>query len=225
MEQLKSRLKRFPVTIWFMIAIGYGAFDYLRYVGIIFKENSDSPFLAKMTQIETAKQEVVKMQDKITKANAFLKNLENKKNELRSLAVELDNMKATLTESLDIPNFMKMLITEARKVGLNVLGLKPTGQTKKEFYSENAFELNFKGAYIQLLAYIDRLSQSQRVMRIASFNIKPSGSAQARFVELEGAMQVKGYYYLGSKADEISRKNNASQPITPNAGTTSGGQN
>ncbi len=213
-ENLKLKLNRFPVIPVLAVALIYAGYHYTRYTGMILREGSDSPYLAKEALIEPAKQEVLRIEERIRKANEFWKNLENKKNELRTIAVELDNMKASLSESFDIPDFMKMLITEAKRVGLSVVGLKPTGQIKKEFYSENTFELGFTGAYVQLLAFFDRLSQSQKVLRISNFSIKPRGSAQARFVELEGKLQVKGYSYLGTKADEISKKSSTAPPVS-----------
>ncbi len=205
-ESLKNLINRIPFIPLFIGIIAYLCFDaYVFTYGKILSYEPGSDYISKQKQIEAKKLENIHIKEKIEKAVEFWKTLESKKKELQNLAKDLDGMKATLSEHLDVPEFMKLILTEAKKVGLTVLGLKPISQNKKEYYTENSFELGFRGAYVQLLVFLDRLSESQRVIRVDNFLIKPKGNPQARFVELEGTIQVKGYYYLGSKLDEVKK--------------------
>ena len=200
-ERLLANLGRIP-TVPLLLAF---LFYYIGYGYYSFMGAEDSPLTSKKKQVVAAKEENGRIKEKIKKANEFSKSLEAKKSEIQGLVQELNGMKATLSESFDVPEFMKMIITEAKKTGLVVLALKPTSQGKKEYYSESAFELSFKGAYVQLLVFLDRLAQAQKVIRTDHLVIKPKGSPYARYVELEGTVQIKGFSYLGTKADEIAQ--------------------
>lgn len=225
-EMLKERLEKFPITLLLVLFLGYLAYDYS-----VFMNDPASLLTAKKTELKGAKEINNKIQERVKQANEYVRNLEAKTAEIRRLAVELEGMKATLTESLDVPGFMKMAITEAKKVGLVVLGLKPTALNKSEYYVEQAFELNFRGVYVQLLVFLDRLSQAQKIVRVDNFSIKPKGGGSSRYVELEGTVQIKTYYYLGSKADELGRTESlapasvppSGSPATPPTPVSSGG--
>ncbi len=115
-------------------------------------------------------------------------------------------MKSTLTENNDIPSFMKLVLTEAKRVGLMVTSLSPLPSLTKQYYIEQPFDLSFQGVYIQLIAFLDRLAQSERIVRVDDFTVKPRGNtAKAnRFVELEVTIKVRTYVYLGTPEDEVA---------------------
>lgn len=211
-EKLKNIMDRFPIKPALVLVTLYLAgYDYY----FSFLQDSSSPLVQKTNQISQIKQENLKLKEKIKQAEEFQKNLEVKRQELRSLAQELDNMKATLTEGLDVPDFMKMIITEAKKIGLLVQGLKPIGKDNKEHYSEHAFEFSFRGAYVQILAFLDRLSQSQKVIQIDQISIGPQGSQRSKHIELNGTILVKTFSYLGSPVDEIATHRDQSTSGAP----------
>src|SRR5688572_26130115 len=115
MDQVKELLEKIPVApIVLAAAIWYG-YDVHSFIN---DESSD--YKQKLVQIELAKDENKKIVEKVKQAEAFYKTLDAKKVQLREMASRLDEMKSTLTEDLDIAEFIKMTVTEANKVGLNV---------------------------------------------------------------------------------------------------------
>jgi Tfp pilus assembly protein PilO len=222
-EKLIEILNKIPFPLVYLGIIGTLGYHYY---------DLNYPEASKLKQTEatlvSVQGESAKIEDNIRKANEFKKRLETKRAEIRQMAQELDSMKATLSENLDIPAFVKMVVTEARKVGLMVTGIKPSPeQVRKEYYAEQAFDLNFRGVYAQLLVFLDRLSQAQKIVRVDNFTVHPIATASiSRYVELEGLVQVKAYYYLGSKADDIARGGGASpgaaRPSVPVAAPAAG---
>ncbi len=180
---------------------GWLAYDYF----YDFQNNLESPKNARLSQISEIKAANESLKKRIREINEFYKNLETKKQEIRGLALELDGLKSTLSESIDVPSFMNTVTTEARKVGLTVSKIRPVAAKKEKYYGEQAFDLEFRGVYVQLLVFLNRLSQSQKIIRIEDFRIHPKGSSRARFVELEGTVQIKAYYYLGTEEDRLGR--------------------
>jgi type IV pilus assembly protein PilO len=200
-DKIKEILSRIPIGTLALLYAGYLGYDYWS-----FTHDESSPLLQKQSQIESAKTDNAKLQVKVKQGQDFLKSLEAKKAELRKLAGDLEAMKGTLPEALDVPEFMKTTLTEARKVGLTVVSLKPTEGKNFEFYAEQPFEFAFRGVYVQLMVFLERMANIQRIARVDDFDIKPLSPGASRYVELEGTVNIRAYRYLNSKADELARE-------------------
>lgn len=203
--KLKESLEKVPFSLLFVVFAGYLAYDYYW-----FTSDAASPLIAKQGEVQALKNEVTGLRGKIKDAQEFFRTLEAKKTELRMLAQQLDGMKSTLATDIDVPNFMRTVVTEAHKIGITVLSLRPTEAGDKEFYHEQAFEFVFRGVYVQLLVFLDRLSNIKTIVRVENFEINPVGSASNQYVELQGSLQLKAYSYVRSKADEVASGKGAS---------------
>lgn len=193
-------LGKIPVIPIFMAFLGYIGFNYYQ-----FNNSPTSPLLIKRAELANAKQEASKLKAKLKEVEEFKKNLDLKREEIRNLAVKLDEMKATLSERLDIAGFLKTSVTEARRAGLNVISLKPGSSTEKEFYAEQSFEMVFRGVFVQLIVFMDRLAILNTIVKPDAIEIKPIGPNTANYVEIEGKMQLKAYRYLGTRVDEVAK--------------------
>ena len=199
-EALKQQVDKVPVMPIVAAGLLYFAYGYYNFLN-----DPSSPLNVKKAELTRIETENSAMQKKIQAAREFVKNLETKRTDLRKMAAQLEELKASLSENMDVADFLKMTITEAKKVGLNVISLKPGDKKKEEFYTEQTFEMTFRGVYVQLMVLLERLSQSQRIIRVESFSMKPIGSSLSRYVELEGMVQLKTYAYNGSKADQLGK--------------------
>jgi Tfp pilus assembly protein PilO len=201
---MQDLISRFPITLVLVAWLGYLGYDYYW-----FTSNQDSPLLQRRAQIEELNRSNQELQAEIKRAEAFFAKLNTQKTQLRDLSQRLSEMKVTVSEDLDIASFVKMVITEAKKVGVNVLSLRPSKQTKAEFYVEQAFELHFKSVYVQMVVFLERLSNIQKIVRVDNFSIRPVTSSSSNYVELDVTLELKVYSYLASKADEIGRATSA----------------
>ena len=214
MDQIRELIEKIPVPVLMILGLAYLGYDYYD-----FTTSPSSPLIQKTTQIASAKKEIQVLGEKVKKAQEFFRSLDAKRAEIRGLAQQLDQMKTTLSDKLDISVFIKMLITEAAKVGLRVLSIKPTESKKHEYYVEQSFDVNMRGVFVQLLAFLDRLSSLERIIRVDGMDVKRMGSSLAPYVELAGTLQVKTYKYLGSKADDLAKSGgSAPEGVTPAPG-------
>ncbi|MEK6706099.1 MAG: type 4a pilus biogenesis protein PilO [Bdellovibrionota bacterium] len=202
LREFIEKLPIMPIFVIFLCWLGYGYYQ--------FTSAGDSPLVQKTTEEQRIKTEISQYQAKVKQIDEFVKGLEAKRNSMRFLATELDSMKATLSESLDVPGFMTSVVTEAKRVGVIILSLRPGAITTKEYYAEQVFDLSFRGIFVQLIVFLERLSNMQKIVRIENMEMKVIGSNLARYVELDGTLQLKVYKYAGSKADELA-KNTAKQ--------------
>lgn len=185
------------------LLIIYIAWDYYS-----FMTDENSELGQKKAQIIQKNADILVSEKKLEDAKDFYRNLEKKRAELRALSNELSTMKSTLTETPDPPGFMKLVLNEAKRVGISVTSLSPLPAQTKQFYIEQPFDLNFQGVYVQLIAFLDRLAQAERIVRIDDFSVRPRTTASrgSRFVDLEGTIKVRSYVYLGTQEDEIANK-------------------
>ena len=200
MNNLDEIFKKIPFTPLLVLYLGWLGYDYYQ-----FEYDASSPMMIQKAEAVAKSAEIKSVELKIKQAKDFYKNLETKKAELRALAEQLNGMKSTLTEGFDVPTFMKLVVTEAKKIGLIVTGLKPTKETKKEYYTEQAFDLTFQGVYAQVLVFLDRLSQAQKIVRVDNFVIHPRAAAASRYTELDGTIEIKAFSYVGTRDDELNK--------------------
>lgn len=186
--------------VFFAIAI-YLGWDYYS-----FTTDPTSEYGAKKASLDEQRADIVAKEKKVADAKTFYQNLEKKREELRRLSTELATMKSTLTENNDIPAFMKLVLNEAKRVGLMVTSLSPLPSQKMQYYIEQPFDLNFQGVYVQLIAFLDRLAQAERIVRIDDFTVRPRSTSTkaSKFVDLEGTIKVRTYVYLGTQEDEVA---------------------
>jgi Tfp pilus assembly protein PilO len=198
-ELIAPLIKKAILGIFVLVIFTFG-YDYYT-----FENDADSPLNTKKAEIVAMQTKIAGLQTKVKQAEEFYRTLENKKAELRRYAEQLSELKATVSESLDVPAFMKLIVTEAKKVGLGVVGLKPTKLTLHKYYAEQAFEMSFQGVFVQLLVFLDRMSHAQKIVRVDNFAMKPKSGNIGKFIELVGTVEIKSYYYINTPEDEIGK--------------------
>ncbi len=195
-------LKRFPsllLLVGFLAYLAYNVYEF---------EYSESGEIQKLqAQVKQADAELEGMRKKKKEGEAFLKSLDAKKEEIREQARKLAGYQGALSEAADIPNLIKILLTEARKLEIRVDKMEPGKKTQKEFYLEQEFRLDIKGSFSQILMFMHRISQMQRILRVGSFNLKKSTiSLSSRSVTLDSSISVNAYQYTVSKEDALSKE-------------------
>ena len=199
-DTIKDSIQKIPFGLLLAIYLGYLGLEYHA-----FTTAADSKLIQSQNELVQMKKENVALQAKLKQATDYAKSFDSKRAELRRMVQSLDELKGTLNADVDIASFMKTAVTEAKKVGLNVLGIKPSARKSHEFYEEQPFSLGFRGVYVQLLVFLERLSNIQNVVQIDDFEIHPVSKGTSRYVELEGVVQVKTYKYVATAADDIGR--------------------
>jgi len=195
-----EKLKRVPFILIFVI--------YLGYTGVQFYEFSSSPdgqveqHQVKMKQV---REELDGFRKKLVEGQKFMKSLELRKTELRERVAKLSEYQGMLSEGLDVPSLIKMLLTETKKIQLKVDKIEPGRRIPKEFYVEQEFKLNVRGSFSQMVLFAQRVSQLQRILKIESFSFKPSVATGSRSSnQLDALLSVRAYQYTPSKEDTMA---------------------
>ena len=134
MERLRELLDKIPMSLIVMAFVAYLGWD-----AYDFSNGESSELVQARSQLDTTRKDNEAKKKEIASAKEFYEKLELKRLELRALAQQLDQLKATLSERLDIPAFMRTVDLEASRVGLRILSFKPTSAKAEEYYLEQSF--------------------------------------------------------------------------------------
>jgi Tfp pilus assembly protein PilO len=197
MNPLLNVLKKLPFGL-----LAFGVLGWYGYQYFTFMNSAESPLGIKKAEIESLKTENVKLKQKAQDAENFRLTLDSRRNQVRETLAKLGSMKSTISDAVDNVEFISTVLTEAKKVGLSVLSFDRDTARKQEYYTEHVYRLNFKGVYVQLLVFFERLANVQRVIRVDNFKLKPISGTSARYVELEGVVEIKTYNYELSNIDK-----------------------
>lgn len=195
-----ERLKSFP---FILIFLAYLAYLGLEYYG--FQYAPDGKFAMHQAQMKQTKTELDALKKKLAEGQKFMQTLDAKREDLRNRVKKLSEYQGMLSEGLDVPSLIKMLITETKRIQLKVDRIEPGRKIPREFYLEQEFRLDVKGSYAQMVLLAQRISQLQRILRIESFSLKPSISMNSRMSsQLDGQLSVRAYQYTSSKEDVMA---------------------
>ena len=199
MKQVTDILSRIPFIVLGLLYMGYMAYDFYD-----FNASAESELGMKKAQLAGTKIALEASKKRLNSAQDFFKSLDVIRARIRTLSQQLENTKSSLTGDIDLANFIRMVTLEAKKVGLTILSIRPMADVKKDYYIEVPFGIQFKGAYVQILVFLDRMVRLQQLVRITAFDLKPLGSTLAKYVELTGYGTIKTYKYVGSAADDVT---------------------
>lgn len=201
MEAVNKILGRIPIYLIAVLYCGYLGFDFYSWIN-----DANSELAQKKASLIQSKQALEANKKKVKTLEDFEKTLELTKAEVRQLMAQLENAKSSLNTDVDVAGFIDMVSLEAKKLGLVIKKIKPEAEVRKEYYSEVPFTIDFRGAFVQSLVFFDRISRLRQIVRVAAFDMKPSGSNSTKYVELSGSFKLQTFKYLGTKADEIAKQ-------------------
>lgn len=209
---LRDLIVKIPIIPLVFVYLGYLGYDYYQ-----FQTDPGSILNQVKSQTTAARADIDALNAKIKKVNDFAAVLNLKKAALRNLAMELETSKASLPESLDIPDLMKTMVTEAKRAGLTVTSLKP-GETKhNEYYAEQSFQFSSTGIYFQYVAFLDRISNLQKIITVDTIDFSPAGAATSKYIQLKSTIDFRAYRYVASKEDELG-KDSSPRPASAGKG-------
>jgi Tfp pilus assembly protein PilO len=199
-SELIQQIKKIPVLLLAAVGVLYVGYDYWTFI-----DDASSPLNISKSQIQSEGRKLSEVQQRLAAAESYRQVREDRRIALQSRAQELFEMRDTIDHDLNIPEFIKMVVTEAEKVGLEVLSFEPAGSREEEHYLEQTFNLRFSGIYVQLVVFLNRLANVQRIIQVGNFNFTPKNDNTGRFVILEGSLELKTYRYAVSQADEVAQ--------------------
>ena len=122
-----------------------------------------------------------------------------------------------------------MLLTEAKRSGLTVTSVTPvkgqstpppapapgSGVAVEANYTANQdFEIRSTGIYFQYVAFLDRVANLKKIIRVEDVTFAATTPATSKYVQLKSSLTLRTFVYLPTKADELG-KLDGSAPSMP----------
>ena len=194
-----EKLKGVPLFFVLLAYIGYLGLQFYN-----FNYDANGEVEQHKNRMAASESEVQGLKKKLVDGNKFMKSLDLKKAEIQAQVKKLIGYQGALSEAPDVPSLIKLLLTEAKKLGMKVDKIEPGKKTQKEYYLEQEFKLDIRGSYQQLLLFAARVAQLQRILRIDSYEMKPSvNTINTRSITLSSVLTIRAYQYTLSKEDQI----------------------
>ncbi|MCM0605236.1 MAG: type 4a pilus biogenesis protein PilO [Xanthomonadaceae bacterium] len=198
-----------PMTVFYLGWLGYGYYT--------FTTDPASDYSLKLKDIQTSKTTIETLRKKRKDQDQFYKSLEERKARLIEVSQKLAKTKSLLSEEMDLPSLQKLILTEAQRIGLQVVSWQPGVETVTENYVQRSFDLEVKGLYFKLLAFYQRMANSSKIIRIEDFDLTAPNPTQ-KYVELNVKMKLLAFRYNASKADDIANEASKTQVSPPQTG-------
>lgn len=203
-------MNRSYLFLLFIVGAGYLGYDYYS-----FYNDPTSELLIKREETHQRQEEIETKKKKAEEGKLFIQRLETKKAELRALVEQLSQMKQTLSENSDMPGFSKYLFEESKKLSLNLNSVTPGARVKQNYYEEIPLQISFSGMFVQIVAFLERIAQADRIVRVDSVQLRSKGGQAVgqKFVEIDGTLLLKTFMYQPTVEDEAGKEK-------PKAGAT-----
>lgn len=200
MSAMNELFNKIPIVPLAIVALLYQGWNYYQW-----KTGPTMPYQLQLKQLASAKESKESDKKSLAEAESFYKNLDIMKGDIVQLSSQLEQAKGMLTSEIDVAQFIKILTLEAKKIGIIIRKITPGSEVKKELFAEVPFRLEVVGAYVQILVFFDKIARFQQVLKVDSFDLKPTGGMTTKYIELEGKIDILAYKYL--TASEESSKN------------------
>jgi type IV pilus assembly protein PilO len=136
--------------------------------------------------------------DKAKKRDDKAKVARNKSTYEEKLGVlqeQLDQARAQLPDSADVPQLLAQLGNRARDSGLDIEEFNPADEKSKDFYAEIAFRMKVRGSYHEIALFIDSVGKLDRIINIVNLEMT-NPDMQAAKVVVNSTFDVKTYRFL-----------------------------
>ncbi len=195
MEGLKST----PFYLMLFSFLGYLGFQYYT-----FSYSPEGEVELHRAAMASANSELEGLKKKLADGNKFMKSLDQKREEIRAQIVKLGEYQGALSEAPDVPVLLRLLDTEAKRADLKVDRIEPGKKDQREYYLDQEFKLEVRGTFQNLLLFVHRVSQLQRILRIEGVTLRiASTSLSAKAITLSANLSVRAYQYTLSKEDKL----------------------
>lgn len=165
------------------------------------------------TQITSVKESIKVSEIELNRIQKAIEDAKKYQKISEELGEKMELVLKYIPEELRISDLMKMLSTEAKAVGANILSVKDVaGAKQRDFFEEIAVELKIEADFTQILLFLSYMTRVERIITLNHFSIdgnkKAAGPNERQILSFIG--NFSGYRYLGqnAKSEKGGKKKN-----------------
>lgn len=173
--------------IWIPVTIGQVFMDYQNW--------ETSTYEPLMQQVEGLKSELAAAEDSLKRIEEYRKKKDEKLAEYNSLLDDFEKVRKEFPSTPALPSLLKSLADISERIGLEFSNFKPGGEVPAEFLKAAQIDVKLKGSYVQLMSFLDQVSNLQRIVNTESIIMKPGTTIENnQFRSIETDLKILTYY-------------------------------
>ena len=156
---------------------------------------------------------LVQMKEDLAKDQAMLEQKRLKVNakaeeekKIRDLQADVKRAEARLPEGREIADLLSNIAASARAVGLDLTLFRQKPETYSEFYADVPVQMEMRGTYHELAAFMDRVKRLDRIVNVSDIQLRRP-RIEGDVVLLDASCTATTFRFL----DEQERKVRAEQ--------------
>lgn len=128
---------------------------------------------------------------------AYAANLPLYEARLTELATRLQDARAMLPDTPDVPQFLSQIGAIARDTGLVIERFEPGLEKALDFYAETQFLLQVRGTYHEIGMFLDRVSRMDRIVNVGNLSMT-APKVEAQQVLVTGTFSLRAFRSLSA---------------------------
>lgn len=155
--------------------VGYAAYEYYEFTTV------DVPELE--AKHKAAESEFQAKQNEYNRLKDFAVNIENIKQELRELNLQLESALEHMPRNFNLSGLLRKLTMLAQNSGVELSSFRPSKQESRgegTFYSTITIDFDLRGSFSQNLVFFDQVSRLKRIINIESLRMNAKDVANAK---------------------------------------------
>lgn len=152
-------------------------------------------------QIKTGEQNVINLTAEVKRLKRDMVLVEKFTTTKKILGETFDKLIRYLPEDFNVNDQMKIISTEAKTAGANIVSIaKGRGGKQFQFYEEISVKVELEGTFTQVMMFLSRLTRLNKVIVVRDMTIKKvrsSGSEEG--IKVSFGSNLVGYRYIEGK--------------------------
>lgn len=122
--------------------------------------------------LQASTTQVANLRKKVEEARNFEREYEAKKKHYASLVNQLQQLQGALPKQFYLPDLLSDILKESKQLEIEITQIKPDEkEEQKDLYNSLGFNIEYRGTFVQLFIFLDRMSTMKRLINVVSFSI------------------------------------------------------
>jgi type IV pilus assembly protein PilO len=131
-------------------------------------------------EIDARQATLTQIRTEINRGQTTARRLPEFRQEVASLELQLDRLRAVLPEERDVADLLNRINAMASESNLKVTGFIPAATTKKALHTEWPIGLRLEGSYHDFGMFLERISKFPRIINVGNMTVKARDGQTSR---------------------------------------------
>ena len=160
----------------------------------------------KLDELAQTQQSIEEDQATLEQQRVKVNGRDEEEKRIRDLQADVKRAEARLPEGREIADLLSNIAASARAAGLDLTLFRQKPESYSEFYADVPVQMEMRGTYHELAAFMDRVKRLDRIVNVADIQLKQP-RVEGDVVLLTASCTATTFRFL----DEQERKTRAEQ--------------